>query len=734
MQLKCGPRLVCTLLCSLVLASSSAAFAIDLDRSDVFWKRLDTGYLDYPGTGVAYLNPPDFTNPGGLVSYNNLVAAYNTAGLKTIGRIYLDADYQHITNYANQLGQDPWDHAVLDVNGDPNPYGWRPGVIRYDSQSWLVKDAMKRRIEVAIDAGVDMIMVDLQSANYEGAFWHGGCFSTHCKEDFRVYLDSEYTTSELASMGISDINSFDYGQFLQNRGWTNQSGMSFQSQQGEDSTIPLWDDYRRHQHITVNDLHQELAGHADAYSGGAVTFLTSNDPYNAFGSTFIPEVDHYLEEIESASATDVSNDIVMNLKIADYFGKRAITTPGPTAWSGIYQNGAEDLVRTWIAQTYAHGGNFMVPIRQWVWGSNYYVPNPTDQFVPSYDFVKDKAVLFEGYEEYSNIGLLYSQLGRRHGQVNGGGFIGSDDSFYDTFNSLVENNIPFKLVFAGDDWMGDPLTAGELASYDALITHSDDSHLNSTQQALFAAEAAKTVAWPDNPPGNPGATNVAIQSLDGILDRQIDVSIGNDLVAVVTRRNLTNTVSPYVFHLLNKDYDSAQKAVNSHGSFTIDLSDTLFDVPIQSAMYHRPGLDSIPVNLSQTGNTLTVDVPGLAGAWGIIEFRATSIPGDFNGDGNVDGTDFLMWQRGEASNPTSGLDLADWESNYGGTASPDPKDPPSSTIVHQHSFMGVDEFIVRSGYSVPSLDAAAAVPEPTTTMLLLIAGSLAAPTARSRQL
>jgi hypothetical protein len=35
-------------------------------------------------------------------------------------------------------------------------------------------------------------------------------------------------------------------------------------------------------------------------------------------------------------------------------------------------------------------------------------------------------------------------------------------------------------------------------------------------------------------------------------------------------------------------------------------------------------------------------------------------PGDFNWDGDVDGADFLMWQR----NPSIGL-LSDWETNYG---------------------------------------------------------------------
>ena len=41
------------------------------------------------------------------------------------------------------------------------------------------------------------------------------------------------------------------------------------------------------------------------------------------------------------------------------------------------------------------------------------------------------------------------------------------------------------------------------------------------------------------------------------------------------------------------------------------------------------------------------------------------LAGDFNGDGLVNGTDFLEWQAGNSPNGGSALDLAVWEENYG---------------------------------------------------------------------
>ena len=44
------------------------------------------------------------------------------------------------------------------------------------------------------------------------------------------------------------------------------------------------------------------------------------------------------------------------------------------------------------------------------------------------------------------------------------------------------------------------------------------------------------------------------------------------------------------------------------------------------------------------------------------------VRGDFDEDGDVDGQDFLKWQRGESPHPFSASDLAEWETYYGTVA------------------------------------------------------------------
>jgi len=43
-------------------------------------------------------------------------------------------------------------------------------------------------------------------------------------------------------------------------------------------------------------------------------------------------------------------------------------------------------------------------------------------------------------------------------------------------------------------------------------------------------------------------------------------------------------------------------------------------------------------------------------------------PGDFDNSGQIDGADFLQWQKGDSHHALSAADLADWAANYGAAA------------------------------------------------------------------
>ncbi len=74
---------------------------------------------------------------------------------------------------------------------------------------------------------------------------------------------------------------------------------------------------------------------------------------------------------------------------------------------------------------------------------------------------------------------------------------------------------------------------------------------------------------------------------------------------------------------------------------------------------------------SVSGTFDAINLPTITGLyWNTSQLYTTGtisigLPGDFDLDGDVDGRDFLIWQRGGSPSPLSGGDLADWQANYG---------------------------------------------------------------------
>ncbi len=60
---------------------------------------------------------------------------------------------------------------------------------------------------------------------------------------------------------------------------------------------------------------------------------------------------------------------------------------------------------------------------------------------------------------------------------------------------------------------------------------------------------------------------------------------------------------------------------------------------------------------------------------------APVIPGDFHNDGDVDGRDFLAWQRGQSPDPHSSEDLASWQNAYSASLAASTSVPEPTGIV-----------------------------------------------------
>jgi hypothetical protein len=72
---------------------------------------------------------------------------------------------------------------------------------------------------------------------------------------------------------------------------------------------------------------------------------------------------------------------------------------------------------------------------------------------------------------------------------------------------------------------------------------------------------------------------------------------------------------------------------------------------------------------------------------GVREALEAATSADFDGDGDVDGNDFLKWQRGEAGGGQNPNDLESWQRQMPTT--PDDAGEPQSRVVPEPRFLGV---------------------------------------------
>ena len=173
---------------------------------------------------------------------------------------------------------------------------------------------------------------------------------------------------------------------------------------------------------------------------------------------------------------------------------------------------------------------------------------------------------------------------------------------------LIENNIPFDVISAGDGWGKNDLDINKLNLYDVIIVNSDIQYFTSQQLEII---------------NQLGSKKKDISDLSGIkemLTSKVSTTPTNSNISIVPRKNKKNNKASYIFHLLNRNYDNSTDSIASKTNLHINIDSGFIKGSIYKIYIHRP--DELPSDITPNviGQKLELTIDEIK-TWGIIEVK-----------------------------------------------------------------------------------------------------------------
>ena len=592
---------------ALLLAAGGVAGAQDdgrmtLKRSDVvFMGRGNAELYDrYGTTVVSWGGRPSNQKQGTLNWYWRGVREARDRGIRYLpGAAFRTA-------FAGMIDYDPdfMDSVCRTLDGEPIlvPWLWDHKYKGHPAY-WFCTNApgyrayLKYQMERAFEAGADGLHID-DYGGTSGTHTSGGCFCPYCMAAFRDYLRERVPRETLAGLGIEDLATFDYGEFLRSRGVTTEQFRKYVNRRPE--KLPLSHAFVDFQLEAATAWVAQYRRYCEGLVGHPLGLCVNSSVSSPQSLRIAPVVTFFSGEVRhEAGGGTVSFRPIWTFKLGDALERPIACTAAGQDWAFVNAQGKPGLVRAWIAQAYAFGHQFMPPVRQWCYtkqkGTHWYEPDPRE-FAYLCRFVRQHAELFDGYEAVARVGLLYSNAALRRYKRQA----------MDACAALARMNVPFKLVLAGDDWLDARLEAGGLAGLKALV-YTEPTYLDAAQQAVLDGAKDMAVLWPDE------------ERLLELAPPMIRVEGASD-VTVVPRARPHDPKAPFVCHLVNRSYSLATDSRVVQRGFVVRLSDDLFGEPIARATLYAPRAEPISLELRRSGDGAEITVPELD-LWAILSLE-----------------------------------------------------------------------------------------------------------------
>ncbi len=335
--------------------------------------------------------------------------------------------------------------------------------------------------KTAIDAGATEFQHDDATANYGMLSFAAGCFCADCITSFRNYLKNNLTSAQITELGIANINTFDYKQFVLAKGITTDS--MYKAQRSTTlSATNTW--FIKFQKYATLQYYEKVRSALTEYAGKNIAISANMTAMSANGIAIEDQVigeaiDYGISEHNEPRFT--LTNIVSGSSVRTSIGTRMILSPVP-------EKKCKELVRPAIAQTYAMGQYMLVPWDIWLPGTD--VPRyfgTVEEYGDLYQFIRENSFLFDGYEMAAKVGVL----------VNWADITKSTEPFYEKFvMDLYYAGVPFRVLIANynSDYPLYSIQKEQLSGLEYILTYSDINSFSADDKACVQSSPATLVS------------------------------------------------------------------------------------------------------------------------------------------------------------------------------------------------------------------------------------------------
>lgn len=595
-----------------------------LKRSDVLITRpcsMDA-YRRYRATGLGwgFLPEPDRR---GLPPDEEMMRDVDEAhrcGVKFQGRVELDADWMGMIDFDSNF----MESTVRDLNDRPAITWWEHTYKGHPSYHYCTnapgyRHYLMYQLRRIMQTGADWLMIDSAIPTI-GALnaRYGGCFCRHCMAGFSDYLRANLSEDEIKTWCIGDLETFDYGDYLRERGISDEIYrariLAFPP------VIPLAKEYFDFQWREINWLFREFKRCAREFNDKVP--MSSNSPY--YWAEFMYAIDahdFYTNEMEyqAPEIEILPTEPIYTFKLADALKRIVAITGVPRAFEPCRINDRPGHIRLWIAQAYAHGHVFMAPEKMWTLRfkgqpDRWYQSKPGD-YEDLYHFVRDYPTLFDDYESVESVALIFSNKAVRQylGDQLGSGHLGGQNrtapktELVKACIALSQANLPYRIIVAGDEWIKDDLLEADLSSYRAIVRF-EPSHLTAEQEEKLQEARDRLVTWS-------GAADLLQRA-----GRDVAVGGGAENITVLPRHQPSAPEAPLIAHLLNSNYDPESDRFATVRDLRLSIAQSMLKRAFSRAAFFAPGKQPVAVDCQGTEADTSILVPELD-MWGVLKLE-----------------------------------------------------------------------------------------------------------------